>query len=170
MRTTTILGIVVLATAVTACGGSTGGGSSAAPAASAPAASAPAAGAPASGTYTRDLTASDIARTDAFRQEGTNQTTPAPGALTLELTDGTASVTDDTGFEVAELSKLGTDASLEIQSYVDPSKASFCGPDAPQNASYTWKLDGDALTLSPVEDRCADRNSMLTGTWKRAAS
>ena len=169
MRTTTILGIVVLATAVTACGGSTDGGSSAAPAASAPAASAPAAGAPA-GTYTRDLTASDIARTDAFRQEGTNQTTPAPGALTLKLTDGTVSVTDDTGFEVAELSKLGTDASLEIQSYVDPSKASFCGPDAPQNASYTWKLDGDALTLSPVEDRCADRNSMLTGTWKRSAS
>ena len=169
MRTTTILGIVVLATAVTACGGSTGGGSSAAPAASAPAASAPAAAAPAAGTYTRDLTASDIARTDAFRQEGTNQSTPAPGALTLKLTDGTVSVTDDTGFEVAELSKLGTDASLEIQSYVDPSKASFCGPDAPQNASYTWTVEGDELTLATADDTCADRNSTLVGSWTRAS-
>ena len=111
-----------------------------------------------------------MARTDGFRVEGTNQTTPAPGALTLKLSDGQISVTDDAGFEVAELSKLSNDASLEIQSYVDPSKASFCGPDAPQNASYTWKVDGDTLTLSPVEDRCADRNSMLTGSWKRAAA
>src|SRR5262249_9802523 len=88
----------------------------------------------------------------------------------LKLTDGTVSVTDDTGFEIAELSKLGTDASLEIQSYVDPSKASFCGPEAPQNASYTWKLDGNTLTLSAVEDRCAPRSPMLTGAWKRSAA
>jgi hypothetical protein len=77
------------------------------------------------------------------------------------------SVSDATGFAVAETSALGDDATLEIQSYVDPSKASFCGPEAPQNASYTWKLHGDTLTLSPVEDRCADRNAMLTGSWVR---
>ena len=127
MRTTTIIGIVVLAAAVTACG-SSGGGSTAASSSAAPAASAAATGG-ATGTFTRSLTASDIARTDGFRIEGTNQTTPAPGALTLKLSDGQISVTDDTGFEVAELSKLSNDASLEIQSYVDPSKASFCGPD-----------------------------------------
>jgi hypothetical protein len=165
MRTTSIIGLVLVAAAATACGGSSDASSSAASAAST---AAPAATGGAAGTYTRQMTAGDIARTDSFRQEGANQTTPAPGALTLKLAKGTVSVTDDTGFEVAELSKLGDDASLEIQSYVDPTKASFCGPDAPQNASYTWKLDGDTLILSPVEDRCADRNSMLAGSWSRS--
>ncbi len=168
MRTTAIIGIVLVAAAATACGGS-GGSSTAASSSAAPAAPA-AAPDGATGTYTRQLTAGDIARTDGFRQEGTNQTAPVPGGLTLKLTNGTVSVTDDTGFEIAELSKLGQDASLEIQSYVDPFKASFCGPEAPQNASYTWKLDGETLTLSPVEDRCADRNAMLTGSWRRASS
>jgi hypothetical protein len=163
MRTTiTTIGIVVLAAAATACGSAEDGSSTAASSSAAPAAVG------ATGTYTRDLTASDIARTDGFRQEGTNQAAPAPGALTLKVADGQISVTDETGFEVAELSKLGDDASLEIQSYVDPSKASFCGPEAPQNASYTWKLDGDTLTQSAVEYRCADRNSMLTGAWTRS--
>src|SRR3954467_15356198 len=172
MRTTAILAIVLVSAAVTACGGAADDSppprSSAAPAASAaaPTASAAATGG-AAGTYTRQLTAGDIARTDSFRQEGPNQTSPAPGGLTLKLTNGTVSVTDDTGFEVAEQSKLRDDASLEIQSYVDPTKASFCGPEAPQNASYTSKLDGDTLTLSPVEDRCADRNAMLAGSWVR---
>src|SRR6476619_5222450 len=129
MRTTAIIGLVLVTAAATACGGS-GGGSTAATSSAAPAASAAATGG-AAGTYTRQMTAGDIARTDSFRQEGTNQTSPVPGGLTLKLTNDTVSVTDDTGFEVAELSKLGDDASLEIQSYVDPTKASFCGPEAP---------------------------------------
>src|SRR5262245_55818938 len=120
MRTTTMLGIVLIAAAATACG-SSGGSTTASSSSAAPAASAPAARpGGAAGTYTRQMTAGDIARTDGFRVEGTNQSTPAPGALTLKLPPGTVSVTDDTGFEIAQLSKLGQDASLEIQSYVDP--------------------------------------------------
>ena len=166
MRITTI-GLIVLAAAATACGSSTDTKTGASAPATPAAATTAAADRAASGTYTRALTAADIARTDSFRVEGPNQVTPPIGKMTLKLTDSGIAVVDPTGFEIAETAAVGTDASLEIQTYVDPQKASFCGPEAPQNASYTWKLDGEALTLSPVEDRCADRNAILTGTWTR---
>ena len=169
MRTTAIIGIVLVAAAATACGGS--GGSSTAASSSAAAAAPAAAPDGATGTYTRQLTAGDIARTDGFRQEGTNQTAPVPGGLTLKLTNGTVSVTDDTGFEVAELSKLGQDASLEIQSYVDPFKRRASA--APRRRRTRATPGSSTARRSPCPRsriRCADRNAMLTGSWRRASS
>jgi hypothetical protein len=180
MRSTIVLGIVLLAPLAAACGSSDKPGSTAAaPAAATTAAVAPAATAAATspalpdgleGSWTRDLTAADLARTESFRAEGTNQTVPPLGRLTLKLAaDQLTVVAPPDAFEIAELSTLSGDGSLEVLSYVDPYKASFCGPEAPQNASYTWKLTGAKLTLSPVEDRCADRNAMLSGSWTRGS-
>ena len=39
----------------------------------------------------------------------------------------------------------------------------------PQNATYTWTLTGAGVELKAVTDRCADRDSSLTGTWQRAS-
>ena len=73
------------------------------------------------------------------------------------------------GFEVPEFAAFSADGKLEILAYVDTSVATFCGPAKPQNASYTWALEGDQLTLATADDTCADRNSILVGTWTRAS-
>lgn len=184
MRSTIVLGIVLLVPLAAGCGSADTNSAStaAAPAAATTAAAttaAPAVTATATasvlpdgleGTWTRELTAADLARTDSFRVEGPGQSIPPVGRLTLELAADRLTVgSPPDPFEVAELSTFAGDGSLEILSYVDPYKASFCGPDAPQNASYTWKLAGEKLTLAPVEDRCADRNSQLAGSWTRGS-
>ena len=41
------------------------------------------------------------------------------------------------------------------------------GPEVSQTASYTWKRSGDVLTLEAKQDECADRDSILSGDWRR---
>jgi hypothetical protein len=56
---------------------------------------------------------------------------------------------------------------VDLTSYVDPSKASFCGPEVPAAARYALKAERSILGLEPREDDpCADRDSILTGTWR----
>ena len=56
---------------------------------------------------------------------------------------------------------------LVIRGYQHPEVGSFCGPEVPQNAIYTWKVVGAKLELRAAGDPCADRDSVLTGTWTR---
>jgi hypothetical protein len=57
---------------------------------------------------------------------------------------------------------------IRLTSYVDPSVGSFCGPEIPAQAQYAFALDGSSLELSPdPDDPCADRDSILTGTWRQ---
>lgn len=41
----------------------------------------------------------------------------------------------------------------------------FCGVEP--TGAYSWTAHADRLTLTPRHDRCADRNSMFAGAWKR---
>jgi hypothetical protein len=121
------------------------------------------------GEYRRTLTAGDIARTDEVRQEaGPKQGRPEPGPLALTLRDGTLEFVD-LGADVTVLQDFSatSDGAFRIGAYQRPEEGSFCGPDIPQTAAYTWELAGDVLTLKAKQDRCADRDSVLSGDWKR---
>lgn len=121
------------------------------------------------GEYRRTLTAADVERTDDARQEaGPNQERPEPGPLALELRDGTLKFVDlSAKVTVLQDFSATSDGAFRIGAYQRPDEGSFCGPDIAQTAAYTWKLAGDVLTLAAKQDRCADRDSVLSGEWKR---
>src|SRR5205085_7348098 len=118
------------------------------------------------GTWVRTVTKADIARTSKFRHEGPGQTAPPPGVVHLTYTAHTFRIVDFTGFAIAQTYAAAA-ARLTIKAYVNPAKGSFCGPEIPQNASYTWSISGRILTLKAKEDLCADRDSVLQGRWTR---
>lgn len=120
------------------------------------------------GAYARTVTRADIERTDRLRDEGAGQTAPQPGAVTLVLGDGALRVTDPSArLTVTQDFSATSDGALRIGAYRRPDLGAFCGPDVPQTATYAWALSGHVLTLRAREDRCADRDSVLTGAWRR---
>ena len=121
------------------------------------------------GTYERRLTRADIERTDRVRDEsGANQAKPRPGRLELSLEEGTPTMTDaGAGVRIRQDFSATSDGAFRIGAYQAPDQGSFCGPEVVQTASYTWKRSGDVLTLEADQDECADRDSILSGRWKR---
>lgn len=122
------------------------------------------------GTYVRTVTKADLDRTAKFRDEhGPNQELPPEGEYRLVIAQGSGDdvikATDPGDFTVDQSIRLSGDV-IEITGYV--ARASFCGPEIAAEAQYEFELTGDALTLEPAQDDpCADRDSILTGTWKR---
>jgi hypothetical protein len=121
------------------------------------------------GTYERRLTRADIGRTDHQRDEALpNQEKPQPGPLELALEKGTMTMTDvGAGVTIRQDFSATSDGAFRIGAYQAPEQGSFCGPDVSQTASYTWEKSGDVLTLEADQDECADRDSSLSGEWKR---
>ena len=124
------------------------------------------------GTYARRVTRADIQRTDKLRNEsGNEQDAPTPGAVRLVLTATQLTFTDrgvQPPFTIRQ-SISPAAGRLAIDGYIHPEAGSFCGPEVPQNASYAWSRAGDVLTLKATDDRCADRDSLLTGDWRAAS-
>ena len=121
------------------------------------------------GDYRRTMTEADLARTERFRDEGgPHQQRPEPGPLALTLSNGTLKFVDlKADVTISQDFSATSDGAFRIGAYQRPEQGSFCGPDVPQTASYTWRLSGDVLTLTASEDPCADRDSSLGGEWKR---
>ena len=164
MRTTRPL--ITVAVAALAAGGCGSGDEPSRPA-EAKASSAP------YGSYSRTMTKADIERTDAARDEsGPNQTKPKPSPSRLVIAKGSGQdvlrfTSDADGFSVAM--DLGVqDDELKLYTYVDPMQAAWCGPQIAESAAYSFEMRGGALVLEPAHaDPCADRDSALTGTWKK---
>jgi hypothetical protein len=158
----------ILVAAVVA--GGCGGGSNDKPATSVSNA-APAAKAP-YGLYVRTVTKQDIARTAKFRDEhGPNQSAPGTGRYRLVIAKGAAQdvikLTGPDGFTI-DMDMTIAPGSLRLTSYVDPSRAAFCGPEVPAPATYAFEATQSTLQLRPKpSDLCADRDSTLTGTWSK---
>lgn len=146
-----------------------GCGSDDEPAATTQASRAAAAAPSLAGTYERMLTRADIERTDDMRDESTpEQEKPQPGPLELELSGGTLRLTDrGADLTIRQDFSATDDGALRIGAYQAPEEGSFCGPDVSQTASYRWKLTGDVLALEAQQDECADRDSSLSGEWRR---
>jgi hypothetical protein len=158
--------IVAAALVAVGCGGS----SSDKPATSGSSAARPSA-AP-YGLYVRAVTKRDIARTAKLRDEhGPHQSTPSAGRYRLVIAKGTGQdvikVTGPDGFTI-DMDMNVVPGSLKLTSYVDPSRAAFCGPEIPAQTTYGFKTAASSLELVPNDDPCADRDSLLTGTWSKS--
>jgi hypothetical protein len=124
------------------------------------------------GLYVRTVTKQDIARTANHRDEhGPDQSTPPTGRYRLVIAKGAAQdvikVTDPTGFTI-DMDMTVSPGSLRLTSYVDPNRGSFCGPEVPASATYAFNAAATSLQLRPNADPCADRDSMLTGSWAKS--
>jgi hypothetical protein len=120
------------------------------------------------GTWQRTLTQADLDRTASFREEPEGSGPPPIGPQKLLIADGSFTFFDRTGFAVAQTTRVDSTGAFDVLAYIAPEKGAFCPQDIPQNASYTWALDGSDLVLAATADRCADRDSVLTGRWTRA--
>ena len=123
------------------------------------------------GVYVRTMTKQDVARTASRRSDyGPKQSTPPTGRYRLVIAKGASQdvikVTDPTGFMI-DMDMNVVPGTLDLTSYVDPNRASFCGPEVATQATYTFKAASSSLQLAPQKDPCADRDSMLTGTWSK---
>jgi hypothetical protein len=122
------------------------------------------------GLYVRTVTKQDIARTAAHRDEhGPDQSTPTPGRYRLVIAKGAAQdvikVTGPDGFTI-DMDMTVNAGALRLTSYVD--RASFCGPEIPAQAMYSFQAAATSLQLRTKGDPCADRDSMLTGSWAKS--
>jgi hypothetical protein len=124
------------------------------------------------GLYVRTVTKKDIARTAGHRDEhGPDQSTPGTGRYRLVIAKGAAQdvikVTGPDNFTI-DMDMKAVPGALHLTSYVDPSRAAFCGPEVPAQATYTFKAAASSLQLAPNGDPCADRDSTLTGSWVKS--
>jgi hypothetical protein len=119
--------------------------------------------------WTRFVSKADIARTEKKRSElGPNQEAPKPSTALMTFEPKALTTRDPRATFVVQQDYQATpDGKLAILGYQHPEVGAFCGPEIPQNASYTWKLAGGKLVVRAVSDPCADRDSTLTGTWTR---
>jgi hypothetical protein len=121
------------------------------------------------GGYTRFMNKADIERTQAKRSEvGPNQEKPKPERYLLFFEPtGTTTRNEKADFVVQQDYSATDDGQLVIRGYQHPEVGAFCGPEIAQNATYSWKVSGDKLTLRAVKDPCADRDSTMAGIWTR---
>jgi hypothetical protein len=122
------------------------------------------------GTWKRVVTQPDIDRTASFREEPKGWVAPVTGPYTLVLATGSFSVRDKTGFAVAETTRVDSAGAFDVLAYIAPDIGAFCPQWIPQNASYTWALDGADLVLTAADDKCSDRSSILVGRWARGSN
>jgi hypothetical protein len=120
------------------------------------------------GTYERTVTKADIARTaDMVVKEPGFEPSP-PGLRRLVIVDGSFTVTDlRDNFQISQKLAASDEGTFDIGDYIRPDKGAFCGPKVPQGAIYSWTLEAEVLTLKAESDSCADRDSILSGRWKR---
>lgn len=123
------------------------------------------------GSYARHVTAADVRRTQSFRNEPLDQVLPA-GAWRIRIAPtGVISFIDPNGGAGNETFTATPGGTLALHG-----PANWIVPPAQQGAfcevepigSYGWSAHGRALVLKAVSDRCADRNSLFAGTWRRS--
>jgi hypothetical protein len=125
---------------------------------------------PAFGVYTREVTGADIERTMDARNDAPGFE-PAPTGrwqLTIAPDDGVdvVKVTDPEGFTIEMDARVDGDE-LRLVAYSAPEKGAFCDQAIAAQAKYELSVQDSAIALKPSADECADRDSVLTGTWTK---
>lgn len=122
------------------------------------------------GTFTRRVTIADVHRTAAFRREPADQVLPV-GIWRIQIArDGVITFDDPRGGGGNEAFTATPAGTLALQGpanwILPPSRqGGFC--ETEPLAGYAWSAGPQTLVLKSLRDRCADRNSMFTGTWRR---
>ena len=87
---------------------------------------------------------------------------PPPGTWHLTLGPTVIQVVDAGGFRFSqELADKGD--VLELGRYLG-GDGIFCENDQP--SAYTWRVNGDELTLVAKDDHCRDRRLILEAEWQ----
>ena len=122
------------------------------------------------GTFTRRVTIADVQRTAAFRHEPAGQVLPV-GIWRIRIArDGVITFDDPRGGGGNEAFTATPGGMLALQGpanwILPPSRqGGFCATEP--LAGYAWFAGPRTLVLKSLRDRCADRNSMFTGDWRR---
>ena len=123
------------------------------------------------GTFTRKVTAADVRRTQPFRHEPAGDEALPSGTWRLHVAhNGLISFDDPSGSGGNETFTAPPRGTLTLEgpaNYLNPPdrQGSFCGVEP--NGAYRWTAHGSTITLTPLDDSCADRNSLFAGTWTR---
>lgn len=122
------------------------------------------------GVYTREVTDADIERTMDERNDAPGFEPAPAGRWQLSLVQGkgvdVVKVTDPEGMTI-EMDAKVDGAELRLVAYAAPEKGAFCDPAIAAQARYTLAERDGAIVLAAGEDECADRDSVLTGTWRK---
>ena len=123
------------------------------------------------GVYTREVAKADIERTMKMRHHPPGFEPPPAGRYQMTLARGkgfdVVKITDPNGFVIAMDSKLDGDE-LRFVAYAAPEVGVFCDASISAQARYALTPSDEAVKLAPTQDECADRDSVLTGTWRRS--
>ena len=161
---TSTITLAVAAAGFTACGGDDEPGSAAAAKATATPSS------PAFGVYSREVTEDDLDRTMRDRNDAPGFEPSPTGRYQLTLAPGEGidlvKVTGPDGLTI-EMDAKVDGPELRLVSYAAPERGAFCDQAIAAQAKYTLTVRDDALSLAPTQDECADRDSVLTGTWEK---
>jgi hypothetical protein len=128
------------------------------------------------GSYRRKVTAADVQRTTPYRTAalGAFGELPPVGTYTLHVTangllEGSYPVPDPFVEPFTVTGKTLRMYGAAVWAQPDPSKPNlFCEPEQPSD--YTWHRTATTLVLTPVQHVCADRDTVLAGTWTRTGA
>ena len=125
---------------------------------------------PAFGVYTREVTKADLERTMDARNDPPGFEPSPTGRFQLTIAPGEGvdviKVTDPSGLTVEMDGKVDGDE-LRLVAYSAPEKGAFCDPAISAVAEYELDVQDPEIALKPTAEECADRDSVLTGTWKK---
>lgn len=128
------------------------------------------------GSYHRTMTQTDIARVAAYRDAAHGafgdpaQTgrwvmkVDSAGVITLDVVPPTEYDPFYEPYRVSGKKLTLYGPALWLQPHPDQASV-FCEPEAP--STYAWSVRGSALTIRSVTRECADRDSIVVGTWQR---
>ena len=162
MTNRTLLTITAAALGLAACGGDDKPAETTAKATATPA--------PVYGVYTREVTRADIERTMSARNDAPGFEPSPTGRYQLTVAPGegidVVKVTDPKGLTIAMDAKVDGDE-LRLLSYVAPEQGAYCDQAISAQAKYALSVEDGSIGLEPTSDECADRDSVLTGTWEK---
>ena len=122
------------------------------------------------GVFTREVTEADMERTKAARNDAPGFEPAPTGRWQLTIAPGegvdVVKVTDPEGFTIEMDGKVDGDE-LRLVAYSAPEKGAFCDQAISAQAAYAMTVQDAAIALEPTSDECADRDSVLTGTWEK---
>ncbi len=122
------------------------------------------------GVYVRDVSKADFERTMSMRNDPPGFEPAPPGRWRLTIAPGegidVVKVTDPAGMTIVMDGKVDGDE-LRMVAYSAPEKGAFCDQAIAAQAKYSLEVRDGALTLAPTAEECADRDSVLTGTWTK---
>jgi hypothetical protein len=122
------------------------------------------------GSFTRTVTNRDVRRTARLRHKPADQPLPT-GVWRLQIAaTGVIGYDNPRGGAGNEAFVAAVNGTLALEgpaSWLLPParRGGFCAVEP--IGSYTWITRGRTLVLTARRDRCADRNSMFTGAWRR---